>query len=265
MISLSSFALVLCASLASAARLSVSIPGTSPLLPNPANLPPSTHAVLVGPPGVRYDVPIRRDSTFVFPDLAAASYLLTLHSRDYFFPPLRVDITKATDESQPELMQAWQTFRGNEWDNKGPHYGSGKGELQVTIQPSSRKDFYQDRGGFNIIGFLKSPMILMALVSAAMIFGMPYLMDNSMLATKLCASGYRTMADIVQWTQKRKQSLRKCQRRARLWDLKVQPARCRTSTLRVGWRARVQAQIVDRLVVVVRSDELGKNQLSICE
>lgn len=31
----------------------------------------------------------------------------------------------------------------------------------------------------NILGFVKSPMILMGLVSVAMIFGMPYLMENS--------------------------------------------------------------------------------------
>ncbi|KAK5122750.1 hypothetical protein LTR85_003665 [Meristemomyces frigidus] len=184
MLSLSHLALLLCANLASAARLTVSIPPSPPLLPNPSTLPPSTHAVLVGPPGVHYDVPIRRDSTFVFPDVAEASYLLTLHSRDYFFPPLRVDVSKAADESQQQTIQAWQTFRGNEWDNKGPHYGSGKGELQLQIQPSGHKEFYQERGGFNIIGFVKSPMILMALVSAVMIFGMPYLMDNMDPETK---------------------------------------------------------------------------------
>ncbi|KAK4550792.1 hypothetical protein LTR36_000372 [Oleoguttula mirabilis] len=182
--SISHWGLFLCASVASAARLTVSIPSTPPLLPNPGTLPLSTHAVLVGPPGVRYDVPIRRDSTFVFPDVADASYLLTLHSRDYFFPPLRVDVSKATDASQQQTIQAWQTFRGNEWDNKGPNYGSGKGELQLQLQPSGHKDFYQARGGFNIIGFVKSPMILMALVSAVMIFGMPYLMDNMDPETK---------------------------------------------------------------------------------
>lgn len=179
MLNLWSAALLICASLASAARLSVSIPASPPLLPNPATLPSSTHAVLIGPPGIRYDVPIKRDSTFTFPDLAEASYLLTIYSRDHFFPPLRVDVEKATGESQSQTIQAWQTFRGNEWTHKGAHYGSGKGELQVSVQPSMPKNFYQERGGFSVFSFLKSPMILMALVSGAMIFGMPYLMENS--------------------------------------------------------------------------------------
>ena len=180
MLSLNFLALALCASLSSAARLTISIASSS-LLSNPASLPPSTHAVLIGPPGVRYDALIRRDSTFLFPDVKEASYLLTVHSRDHSFPPLRVDVGKAADESQQQSIQAWQTFRGNEWDNKGPSYGSGNGELHLQIQASNHKDFYQVRGGFDLLGFVKSPMILMALVSAAMIFGMPYIMENSTL------------------------------------------------------------------------------------
>ncbi|KAK0252949.1 hypothetical protein LTS09_011859 [Friedmanniomyces endolithicus] len=178
MLVLKSLAILAGTSLASAANLTVSIPSSPPLLPNPASLAPSTHAVLIGPPGVQYEAPIRRDNTFTFPDLAEASYLLTVHSRDYFFPLLRVDVTKAADGTQQETVQAWQTFRGNEWSNKGPFYGSGTGGLRIQIQPSSQKNFYQDRGGFNIIDFVKSPMILMALVSVAFIFGMPYIMDN---------------------------------------------------------------------------------------
>lgn len=167
------------AALASGARLTVAIP-PSPLLPAPANLPPSTHATLLGPAGVHHDALLRRDNTVSFPDLPEASYLLTVHSRDYFFPPLRVDVGRSGDA---QTIQAWQTFRGNEWDNKGPSYGAGKDELVIEISPSSQKDFYQPRGGFNILGFLKSPMILMGLVSVAFIFGMPYLMENSEWST----------------------------------------------------------------------------------
>ncbi|EME86129.1 uncharacterized protein MYCFIDRAFT_59341 [Pseudocercospora fijiensis CIRAD86] len=160
----------------SAAKLTVSIP-PSQLLENPYELPASTHAVLLGPPGIRYDAPLRRDNTFVFPDLPDASYLLTLHSRDFFFPPLRVDVI-ANPEENAQNISAWQTFRGNEWSNKGHSFGEGKDELKIDVIPAARKDFYQQRGGFNVLGFLKSPMILMALFSVVMIFGLPYLMDN---------------------------------------------------------------------------------------
>ncbi|EMC96262.1 hypothetical protein BAUCODRAFT_89075 [Baudoinia panamericana UAMH 10762] len=168
---------LLLASIANAARLTVSIPASPPLLANPATLPSSTHAVLIGPAGVHYDVPIRKDSTFAFGDLAEASYLLTIYSRDYFFPSLRVDVGAAADGSQHQTIQAWQTFRGNEWNNKGPAYGQGRDELKVQVQPTSKKDFYQSRGGFDILGFLKNPMILMGLVSVVFIFGLPKLMD----------------------------------------------------------------------------------------
>lgn len=160
------------------ARFSVSVQ-PSQQLPNPATLPPSTHAVLLGPPGTRYDVPIRRDNSFVFPDIAEASYLLTIHSRDHHFPPLRLDVAKAEDDISQDTLTAWQTFRGNEWSNKGPTYGTGRGGLEVQIRSGAQKDFYQARDGFSLIAFVKSPMILMALFSVVMIFFLPKMLENS--------------------------------------------------------------------------------------
>ena len=169
------------AALATAARLTVSIP-PSQLLPNPSTLPSSSHAILLGPPGTRYDAPLRKDNTFLFPDLQDASYLLTIHSHNYFFPPLRVDVTSS--EGNGKNISAWATFRGNEWDNKGQFYGTGKEELTISVKAGAEKQFYQERGGFNILSFLKSPMILMGLASVVLIFGMPYLMDNMDAETK---------------------------------------------------------------------------------
>lgn len=169
---------VACAAFASAARLTVSIP-PSQLLPNPSTLPSSSHAILLGPPGVLYDVPLRRDNTFLFSDLPDASYLLTIHSRDYFFPPLRVDVAPYAGEGGSQNISAWATFRGNEWDNKGQPFGTGRDELRIEVRAGAEKQYYQERGGFSILSFLKSPMILMGLASVVLIFGMPYLMDNS--------------------------------------------------------------------------------------
>lgn len=178
-------AVVCLAPLAQAAKLTVSIPAAPPLLPNPAALPPSTHATLLGASGQHYDARLTRSNALVFKDLKPGSYLLDVHSRDYFFPAFRVDVSLTSpgaDESESqsqELIQVWQTFMGNEWSNLGPSYGEQKGELMVTLPPTGRKDYYQRREGFNILGFFKSPMILMGLFSVAMIFGMPYLMENS--------------------------------------------------------------------------------------
>lgn len=49
----------------------------------------------------------------------------------------------------------------------------------IEARPLGTKSYYQDRGGFDALSFLKSPMILMALFSMGLIFGMPYLMENS--------------------------------------------------------------------------------------
>lgn len=219
------------AALSSAARLVVSIP-SSQLLPNPSTLPSSTHAILLGPPGVRYDAPIRRDNTFVFDDIPDASYLLTLQSRDHFFPPLRVDVTKAPAETA-QTISAWQTFRGNEWSNKGPSYGTGKGDLIIAVNPIAQKDFYMVRGGFNLLSFFKNPMILMALGSGVLIFGMPYIMDNSML--KACGRGLQRYANLSQWILRPRPSLRRCRRRVRLWAAKALRISFRISILLAGW------------------------------
>lgn len=231
MSSVLSILLLALAAIASAARLVVSIP-PSQLLPNPSTLPSSTHAVLLGPPGVRYDVKIRRDNTFVFSDIPDASYLLTLHSRDYFFPPLRVDVKQSEGESAPTIS-AWQTFRGNEWNNKGSSYGTGKEELSIQVKPVGQKDFYQVRGGFNLIGFLKSPMILMALVSVVMIFGLPYVMENSASQSENAWS----TSNLLQWTRRLKRNSRRCRRSLQSWARRVPRILCRTST----WLGSCQA------------------------
>lgn len=224
-----SLLLLASAALSSAARLIVSIP-SSQLLPNPSILPTSTHAVLLGPPGVRYDAPIRRDNTFVFTDIPDASYLLTLHARDHMFPPLRVDVTKAADDSA-QTISAWQTFRGNEWSNKGPSYGTGKGDLTISVNPAMQKDFYMVRGGFNLLSFFKSPMILMALGSGVLIFGMPYIMENSTLNV---GQVFCRGANVLQWILKPRPNSRKCRRRVH-WVLKALRASCRTSISLAGW------------------------------
>jgi hypothetical protein len=205
------------AALCSAAKLTVSIPPSPPVLPNPALLPASTHATLLGSPGVKYSAPLRRDNTFIFVSLPEDSYLLTIHTHDYFFTPYRVDVGHTETNAEQEVVHVWQTFRGNEWNNKGPVIGSGKSELRIDVRPGAAKDFYLQRGGFNVLDFLKSPMILMGLVSVVMIFGMPYLMENSeaLIARALRLILPQNSTDNSQWTQRLRQSSTRCRQRVR--------------------------------------------------
>ncbi|KAF1961226.1 hypothetical protein CC80DRAFT_488554 [Byssothecium circinans] len=173
------------ASVASAARFMLHIPAT-PLV-NPSTLPSTTHATLQssGPP---LDAYITRANSFNFNNVSAGSYLATIHCRDYAFEPLRIDVT--VEESiegsgeQREVVRAWQTFIGNEWDNKGEGKGEGGSGLVIEVKPLGQKNYYQERTGFSPLSMLKNPMILMAVFSMGLVFGMPYLMDSMDPETK---------------------------------------------------------------------------------
>lgn len=113
-----------------------------------------------------------------------------MHCRDYAFEPLRIDVEEEGEEegggsgAKKERVRAWQTFVGNEWDNKGESRGEGGGGggegdgVVIEVRPLGEKDFYQERQGFSPLSFLKNPMIIMAIVSMGLIFGMPKLMEN---------------------------------------------------------------------------------------
>lgn len=134
-----------------AATLHLSLPST-PLLPTPSLLPPSTHATLSA---LSLPSPLtallRRSNSFEFSNLTAGSYLLDIHSRDYTFAPYRVDVDVASvtggGGGQEGRIEVWQTFRGNEWDNKGEKVGEGMGSCGVEVKVVGAKGFYEERGG----------------------------------------------------------------------------------------------------------------------
>lgn len=136
------------ASLASAARFLLQVPNTA--LVNPSTLPSTTHATLQssGPP---FDAHLTRSNTFNFNNVSAGSYLAIIHSRDYAFEPLRIDVSieEAVEGSgdKKEVIRAWQTFLGNEWDNKGESRGDGGNGLVIEARPVGSKYFYQERQG----------------------------------------------------------------------------------------------------------------------
>ncbi|OAL01594.1 hypothetical protein IQ06DRAFT_246315 [Phaeosphaeriaceae sp. SRC1lsM3a] len=167
------------ASTVSAARFLLQIPSTGGL--NPSTLPSTTHATLQssGPP---LDAYLTRSNTFNFANVSAGSYLATVHCRDYIFEPMRIDVSleEAVEGSgdKKEVVKAWQTFLGNEWDNKGESRGEGGNGLVIEARVIATQYYYQERGGFSPLSFLKNPMILMAVVSMGLMFGMPKLMEN---------------------------------------------------------------------------------------
>jgi hypothetical protein len=149
-----STALLSLLSLSSAAYITVSIP-PSQRIPNPSALPVSTHATLHAS-GAPLSAPLSRANTFSFAHVPVGSYLLTIHCRDFFFEPVRVDV--GATANGVEWVNAWQTFRGNEWDNKGEKRAEVLGsvspagdveEAKVRIEAvvQGGKDYYQKREG----------------------------------------------------------------------------------------------------------------------
>ncbi|KAL4927813.1 uncharacterized protein BDV17DRAFT_292302 [Aspergillus undulatus] len=193
--------LFLLAPAALSSRLTITIP-PSQLLPNPHSLPADTHATLTSTTlSSPLKAPLTRSGTFQFFDLAAAdykvpsgqrddlsgSYLLDIRSSEYVFAPLRVDL-----DARGNVKGVWETFRGNEWGNRGvekyirPVGGDGEGEssggnkkdVLVDARVVGRKGFYEVRQTFSPLSLFKNPMILLALVALAFTFGMPKLMEN---------------------------------------------------------------------------------------
>lgn len=122
------------------------------------------------------------------------------------FAPLRVDL----HEGEVKEVEVWGTFRGNEWANKGEASSikklreEGVDIWAFELKVGPQKEYFLERPGCespsldrwkggsimrNLLilqkvspfSLLKNPMILIAGVSMLIVFGMPYLMDNSKL------------------------------------------------------------------------------------
>jgi hypothetical protein len=136
------------ASVTSAARFLLQVPTTNVV--NPSALSSTTHATLQssGPP---LDAYLTRSNTFNFNNVSAGSYLAIVHCRDYVFEPLRIDVSVEEpvegSGDKKEVIRAWQTFLGNEWDNKGESRGEGGNGLVIEARPVGLKEFYQERAG----------------------------------------------------------------------------------------------------------------------
>jgi ER membrane protein complex subunit 7 len=100
----------------------------------------------------------------------------------------------------------WETYPGSAWSDRGPilggkaaQGGAANGDIETAdsggpaqeqelqqqqmvrfdAKVLARRDFYEERAGFNPLGLLMNPMVLLGVVAMGITFGMPYLMDNS--------------------------------------------------------------------------------------
>ena len=176
-------ALCHCAVLTAAASLRIQIP-PSTLLPNPNTLPASTHATLTSGSGPQLKAILRKGNYLEFSDISTTgSHLLDIYSRDYVFAPYRIDVSASSsaDSSATQITGAYETYRGTQWSDHGVALTPGghpTEDLTFSAKVLSRKNFYEQRQGFNALSLLKNPMILMGVVALAFTFGMPKLMEN---------------------------------------------------------------------------------------
>jgi ER membrane protein complex subunit 7 len=155
-----------------AATLHFLIPPTQSL-PDPSVLPPTTHITLTTT-GHSYTSPIRINNDFVVRNVTnGQSYLVETYATGWNFAPLRVDVS-----ADGKIVEAWVTFRGNEWDNKGERIPKSLNGEILLQQFAPAGSYYVKREGFNPMKLLSNPMILIAGVSLFALVLIPKIMDN---------------------------------------------------------------------------------------
>jgi ER membrane protein complex subunit 7 len=194
----------------SATSLVISIPPSSHL-PNPYIISSSTHATLLsGSPQLpALAAPLTTRSTLEFHNLTLLesalrpqSYLLTISALTHVFAPYRVDVIPGGSSGGAAIEGIWETYTGSPWSDKGPILGGKAAQgggasgsvgsanegspdqeqeqvVRIDAKVLAKREFYEERAGFNPLGLLMNPMLLLGVVALGITFGMPYLMDNS--------------------------------------------------------------------------------------
>ncbi|GAB1313013.1 hypothetical protein MFIFM68171_03223 [Madurella fahalii] len=165
------------------------------LIPNPHTLPASTRATL-STLGKALAAPLSVANTFVFRNVTPGSYLADVHCATHAFVPLRVDVLRAADDAEGGggaglRVAAWETYRGNDWGNKGEAVvvvgdtadvgGGGRDRgagVVMDLRVAGEKGYFMERSKFSVLSIFRNPIILLSLVSMALFFGMPKLVEN---------------------------------------------------------------------------------------
>ncbi|SPO03822.1 uncharacterized protein DNG_06505 [Cephalotrichum gorgonifer] len=144
---------------------------------NTHTLPPSSHATLTTL-GKHHSALLTPAGEFVFHNVSEGSYLADVHCSTHAFSPVRIDVAVGGGDEAGEkvVVEAWETYRGNSWGNKGEVMVGEGGS--VGVRCLGGKNYFIERPTFSVFSILKNPMILLALVSMGLFVGMPYLVDN---------------------------------------------------------------------------------------
>lgn len=139
---LSAAAVSLLLTFANAASITLYLPAK----PNPHTLSLATHATLTSL-GTRLSAPLSAVNTFVFHNVSEGSYLADVHCPTDGFMALRVDVSAAEADKAPSI-QAWETYRGNDWNNKGEALGArdgSDGSVGFEVRALGGKTYFMER------------------------------------------------------------------------------------------------------------------------
>jgi hypothetical protein len=124
---------------------------------------------LRGDRGDRVSVPLA-SGAFVFTDVPAGSYVLTVQSVKYVFGDVRVDVGAGTTNADA---------RGNTLKARSLDDADGKLlALPLDLAASNVYVYYQEAPTFRVTSILFHPMILMMLVMGGMSFLLPKMVDK---------------------------------------------------------------------------------------
>jgi len=145
--------------------LTFRVPATHHL--NPNVLPPSTHATLssasLNP--LKRSAPLSVHNTLVFRNVTPGSYLVDVHCPTHAFQPLRLDVVWPVDAVGRHGKQlevgVWETYRGNDWDNKGEvvplRKDEGGGVYDVRLLGS--KGYFMERSKCELLLSCLTPFV----------------------------------------------------------------------------------------------------------
>ncbi|KAK0508087.1 hypothetical protein JMJ35_009171 [Cladonia borealis] len=159
----------------SALTLTLQVPTHIPALP-------STTTAYLRTSGLILKAPVTRKNIFVFRNITraeAGSYLLDIVCKDYDFLGYGVDVVvdkkgDGEEVDRPVVVEVYRVGRGGM--EMGERVRVGEGGVEVRVLRA--REYYEARSGFSPLSLLKNPMILMAIVGLAFVFGMPYLLEN---------------------------------------------------------------------------------------
>jgi len=108
----------------------------------------------------------RADGSFVIYNVPPGIHQLDIHSAQYHFGQVKVQLLEDA-MGFPKCLEY-------------PYPGAAKFAIKypLILAPYATYDYFEPKTGFSIFGLLKNPMVLMMIVSAGMMLGMPKLMEG---------------------------------------------------------------------------------------